>query len=45
MLTDNIQARDMLPDGSYKRRTPGKDKPVSVQDLLYDEAYRQAAEL
>ena len=45
MMTDNIQARDMLPDGTYIRRTPGKQKPVSVQDLLYDEAYRQAADL
>ena len=45
MMTDNIQARDMLPDGTYIRRTPGKQKPVSAQDLLYDEAYRQAADL
>ena len=44
MQSDNIQARDMLPDGSYKRRFPGKQKGVSCQDLLYDEAYRLAAE-
>ncbi len=45
MQTDNIQARDMQPDGSYVRRSPGKDKTLSCQDLLYDEAYRQAAEI
>ena len=45
MQSDNVQARDMLPDGSYKRRIPGKDKPVSCQDILYDEAYRQAANI
>ena len=42
LRTDNVQARDMLPDGSYKRRFPGKDIPVSAQDILYDRAYRQA---
>ena len=42
LRADNVQARDMLPDGSYKRRFPGKDIPVSAQDLLYDRAYREA---
>ncbi|MBR5089442.1 MAG: polyphosphate kinase 1 [Ruminiclostridium sp.] len=42
LKTDNVQARDMLPDGSYRRRFPGKDIPVSAQDMLYDRAYREA---
>lgn len=43
MRSDNVQAREMQPDGSYVRRSPGKDKALSCQDLFYDEAYRQAA--
>ena len=39
---DNVQAREMQPDGSYRRRFPGKDIAVSAQDMLYDHAYRQA---
>ncbi|MBE5768206.1 MAG: polyphosphate kinase 1 [Clostridiales bacterium] len=42
MWKDNVQARDQQPDGSYTRRYPGTDNPVSSQNLLYDEAYRQA---
>ena len=43
MRSDNVQAREMQPDGSYKRRYPGKQKAVSCQDILYDEAYRLAS--
>ena len=45
MQKDNVQARDMLPDGSYKRRSPGKHKATASQDLFYDEAYKQAASI
>ena len=40
---DNVQARDQQPDGSYTRRFPGTDKPLSAQNWLYDDAYRRAA--
>ncbi|MGN0619323.1 MAG: polyphosphate kinase 1 [Ruminiclostridium sp.] len=43
MWQDNCQARVQQPDGSYIRRMPGEEKPLSCQDLLYDEAYRLAA--
>ena len=45
LRTDNVQARDMMPDGNYVRRFPGNEMPVSAQDLLYDRAYRQAPSL
>ena len=31
------------PDGSYTRRFPGLESPLSSQNWLYDEAYRRAA--
>ncbi len=42
MWHDNVQARDQQPDGSYTRRYPGTQSPVSSQNILYDEAYRMA---
>ncbi len=42
---DNVQARDMKPDGTYVRRYPGKNKAISCQNVLYDEAYRIASEI
>lgn len=42
---DNVQARDMMPDGTYVRRHPGKNKAVSCQNVLYDEAYRISSEI
>ncbi len=45
MRSDNVQARDMRSDGTYVRRYPGKEKPVSCQDIFYDEAYRIASEI
>ena len=42
--TDNLQARDQQPDGSYVRRMPGTETPLSCQNWLYDDAYRKAAE-
>lgn len=41
---DNSSARDQQPDGSYIRRRPGPNKPLSCQAWLYDEAYRKVAE-
>ena len=43
LQSDNVQAREMKPDGSYVRRYPGKNKAVSCQNILYDEAYRIAS--
>lgn len=42
MWCDNVQARDQHPDGSYVRRYPGADEPLSSQNWIYDEAYRLA---
>lgn len=39
---DNVQAREQQPDGSYTRRYPGSQNPLSSQNWLYDEAYRMA---
>ncbi len=39
MLSDNVQARVMQPDGSYQRRTPQDEKPLSAQAAFYDMAY------
>ena len=41
MLRDDTQARDLLPDGSYKRRRPG-NTPLSSQEYFYREAYAAA---
>ncbi len=37
---DNVSARDQQPDGSYARRMPGTQTPLSCQAWLYEEAYR-----
>ncbi len=41
---DNVQAREQQADGTYRRRYPGVQQPLSSQNWLYDEAYRMAAE-
>jgi polyphosphate kinase len=33
-LADNCQAWELCGDGSYKRLTPGKNKPVSAQQTF-----------
>ena len=43
MLSDNQQARRMLPDGRYVRLQAGEDAPVTAQEQLYQEAYDRAA--
>jgi polyphosphate kinase len=35
-LKDNLRTRLMQPDGTYKRITPGSDKPVDIQSWLMD---------
>ena len=44
MLTDNVQARVMRPDGSYSRRTPGEDGARNTQEMLYEQAYEAAGQ-
>ena len=43
MLSDNQQARRMLPDGRYVRLQAGENAPVTAQEQLYQEAYDRAA--
>ncbi len=43
MLCDNVQARDMQPDGSYVRRSAGDAQPLSSQEFFYQQAYDAAA--
>ena len=42
MLHDNVQARVMLPDGSYVRREHGEEAPLSAQEFFYQQAYDAA---
>lgn len=44
MWSDNVQARDQQPDGTYIRRFPGTQQPLSSQNWLYDDAYRRASQ-
>ena len=39
MLTDNVQARVMRPDGSYSRRMAGEEAARNTQEMLYEMAY------
>lgn len=43
MLRDNVQAREMQPDGSYLRREPGEEAPLSAQETFYQQAYDAVA--
>jgi len=42
MLQDNLQARVMLPDGTYQRLSPQEEKPLNQQEMLYQQAYDKA---
>ena len=33
-LADNVGARELSPDGTYTRRTPGDSEPICAQELL-----------
>ena len=39
MLQDNVQARELQPDGKYVRRRPGDDEAISSQEIFYARAY------
>ena len=43
MLHDNVQAREMQPDGRYQRVAPQDEAVFSVQDMLYQQAYDAGA--
>jgi len=43
MLSDNVQARLMRPDGSYSRRAPGEEEARNTQEMLYQLAYDAVA--
>ena len=43
MLRDNVQAREMGPDGAYTRREPGDAAPLNTQEHFYQQAYEAAA--
>lgn len=44
MLEDNMQAREMQADGTYRRIMPGDDPVISSQEIFYLDAYDRAAE-
>lgn len=43
MINDNVKAREMLPDSTYKRRTPEASKPLDSQAYFIAEAYENAS--
>jgi len=43
-LDDNVKARVLQSDGSYKRVKPGRKKPRRSQELLYEEVCRRVRE-
>jgi len=42
MLQDNLQARVMLPDGTYQRLSPQEEKPLNQEEMFYQQAYDKA---
>jgi polyphosphate kinase len=43
MFQDNVKARRLLPDGSYRRRRPGRgEEPFRAQVRLYEQTRRAA---
>lgn len=43
-LSDNVQSREMLSDGTYAA-VKNEEAPISSQEYFYEHAYRQAGEL
>jgi polyphosphate kinase len=41
---DNVKARALQPDGSYKRLKPGRKKPRRSQEILYEDVCRRVRE-
>jgi hypothetical protein len=41
MFLDNVKARRLMPDGTYRRKRPGKgEEPFRAQVRLYEDARR-----
>lgn len=43
LLADNVQAREMQPDGTYVRRQPLDGPARNAQEIFYQQAYERAA--
>lgn len=43
LLADNVQAREMRPDGTYVRRQPLDEPARNAQEIFYQQAYERAA--
>lgn len=43
LLADNVQAREMQPDGTYVRRHPLDEPARNAQEIFYQQAYERAA--
>lgn len=43
LLADNVQAREMQPDGTYVRRQPLDEPARNAQEIFYQQAYERAA--
>lgn len=43
LLADNVQAREMRPDGTYVRRHPLDEPARNAQEIFYQQAYERAA--
>ena len=43
LLADNVQAREMQPDGIYVRRQPMGEEARNAQEIFYQQAYERAA--
>ncbi|MGI8550748.1 MAG: polyphosphate kinase 1 [Dehalococcoidia bacterium] len=44
-LRDNTQARELLPDGQYRRITPGENPPFSIWQYLLERSLADSASL
>ena len=44
LLRDNVQARQMQPDGQYVRLMEDSESAISAQEVFYERAYEDAAE-
>lgn len=44
LLSDNVQARQLQPDGLYVRMEPGENEPLNAQEYFYEKAYEAAAD-
>ena len=42
MLSDNVEAREQQPDGTYVCLTPEENAPLNSQEYFFDAAYAAA---